>query len=361
MKLFRIVWLVAISTALSMPIQAQPEPSLVSVAKVIQTNIVPTIPVSGTVYSRNDVQITTGVDGQLVLVAEPGTELEKGDVVAKIDDTQLTLQKNEQYQLAERARSQLRFLNNQLKRQRDLLSSNSTSANQMEQTESDRNVAASDLSIAEVRIKQIDDQLRRATIRAPFTGVVIERLRHAGEDVSRGTILGRMMDTENLEVRVFVPLKYANRVSRGHELTLFGFESQHTGTIRSIVPSADMRSQTIEVRIDLPKSVEETWTAGQLVSVAVPMRNAQATLAIPRDALILRQDGTYVFKVGSDNTVQRIAVKIGDSQGDLVSVEGKLSQGDRVAIRGAEGLQEGQSVRIINGGSGLSKVSAPTS
>ncbi|MEM7282055.1 MAG: efflux RND transporter periplasmic adaptor subunit [Pseudomonadota bacterium] len=338
--------------------QQGPPPSPVSVAEVKLTTIVSTVPVSGTIFSRNDIQVTSGVDGQLLFVAEPGARLKKGEAVARLDDTQLKLQLLEQEQLAKRARSQLKFLNSQLERQKSLLSTNSTSANQMEQTESDRDVAASDLRIAEVRMKQIQDQLDRTVVEAPFNGVVIERLRRGGEDISRGAILARIMDTENLEVRAFVPLKYSTRVRAGDDLRVFGFESEYGGKIRTIVPSADTRSQTIELRVDLNRNAKQAWTAGQLVSVAIPMRSNNETLAIPRDALVLRQDGTYVFRVDNDNKVQRISIEVGDSQGDLVAISGGLSAGDQVAIRGAESLRDGQSVRVMGGGS-FGRVSEP--
>ena len=327
-------------------------PSPVAVANVVRTTVVPTVPVTGSIYSRNDIQITIGVDGQLDYVAEPGTVLEADDVIAKIDTVPLELQKAEQEAQLQRARAQLTFLNAQLERQRDLLDTNSTSRNQMEQTQSERDVAASDLRIAELRIQQIEDQLGRATITAQFGGVVTERLRREGEDVSRGAVIARVTDTENLEVRVFAPLQYAGRVSANDKLTIFGYESEYTGVVRSVVPSADIRSQTFELRIDVALEARKNWAIGQLVSVAVPMRAAESSLAVPRDALILRQDGTYVFRVDSEQVAERVRVEIGDSAGDLIAVRGELAEGDRVVVRGAETLSDGRSVSILDDESG---------
>lgn len=323
-------------------------PAPVSVVEVVETTIVPTVLITGTIYSRNDVQITIGVDGQLEYVAEPGTVLKAGDVIARIDTLPLQLQKAEQEAQLQRAEAQLKFLSAQLERQRDLLNTSSTSRNQMEQTESDRDVAASDLRIAEMRIKQIEYQLSRATIKSQYHGVVIERLRREGEDVSRGVAIARVTDTENLEVRVFAPLQYSGRVGANDKLKIFGYESEYVGNVRTIVPSADMRSQAFELRIDLPDEARDEWAIGQLVSVAVPMRAAKASLAVPRDALILRQDGTYVFRINDEDIAERVAVETGDSAGDLVAVSGSLNEHDRVVVRGAETLSDGRSVSILN-------------
>lgn len=75
---------------------AQGGDSVVIVAPVEEANITPTMPIAGTVFSRNDLQITAGVDGRLEFVAEPGTVVAQGDVVARIDAEPLTLQRAEQ-------------------------------------------------------------------------------------------------------------------------------------------------------------------------------------------------------------------------------------------------------------------------
>ena len=90
--------------------------------------------------------------------------------------------------------------------------------------------------------------------------------------------------------------------------------------------------------------------------VAVPMQAGEASLAVHRDALILRQEGTYVFRIGDGNRAERIPVETGDSSGDLVAVTGALAEGDRVVVRGAETLTDGRVVSIQAGGASSSTV-----
>jgi RND family efflux transporter MFP subunit len=345
----RFVALVAVA-ALLLSVDAlaqQAAAQVVQVARVERAEIAPTIAVPGTIYSRNDVQVTAGVPGQLLMVAEPGTALRSGALVAAIDKQPLVLQRDEQEALLARAEIGIRQLESQLRRQRELAGSNLVSEFELEQTQASRDLAISDANITRVRIRQIDDQIRRADIRAPFSGVVISRLRRAGEDVSRGEVLARMTDLENMEVRAFVPLKHLPRTVAGDPIQVFATEAMHTGRIRILVPTGDLRSQTFEARIDLPASAAAAWTVGQLVSVAVPIRARATTIAIPRDALVLRQNGSFVFRISDENKAEKIPVTIGDSAGELVAIEGALAEGDRVAIRGAENLQEGADVKIM--------------
>jgi RND family efflux transporter MFP subunit len=336
----------------------QPPAPVVQVAHVAETEVAPTVAVPGTIYSRNDVQVTAGVTGQLIMVAEPGTLVSAGDPVARIDRTPLLLQRAEQEVLLERAEINIRQLNSQLRRQQELQGSDLVSEFELEQTVANRDLAVADAKLIKVRIQQIDDQVRRADIRAPFSGVITTRLHRAGEDVAHGEVLAEMTDIRNMEVRAFVPLKHLSRTVVGDTIDVFATDMQIAGSIRSLVPTGDVRSQTFEARIDLPVEASGAWTVGQLVSVGIPIRSGEQTLAIPRDALVLRQDGSYVFRINDENKAERIAVDIGDSAGDLIGVTGALAQGDRVAVRGAENLREGVEVRVMISSSGTTTTAA---
>lgn len=331
----------------SLSLAQQMPARVVQISTVSRTEVAPTVSVPGTVYSRNEAQITAGVAGRLVMVAEPGTAVRKGDLVARIDKQSLRLQRAEQEALLERAQINVRQLESQLRRQKELASSSLVSEFELEQTEANRDLALSDADIIGVRIRQIDDLLQRADVRAPFPGVVISRNRRAGEEVARGEVLGQLTDIENLEVRAFVPLKHLPRTAAGQAIDVFAIDVAHTGTIRALVPTGDVRSQTFEAHIDLPEHATRDWTVGQLVSVAVPIRARQLALAVPRDALVLRQAGSFVFRINAENKAEQVKVDIGDSAGDLVAVHGELAEGDRVAVRGAENLSEGAEVRIL--------------
>ena len=340
--------LLIVSLFLTSPVLAQqPSASVVQVAVVSREELAPTVAVPGTIYSRNDVQITAGVPGQLQMVKEPGTFVNEGDTVAQIDNRTLLLQRAEQEALLQRAQINVRQLESQLSRQRELGDSNLVSEFDIEQTQANRDLAISDANITKVRIRQIDDLIRRADVRAPFSGVVISRFHRAGEDVSRGEILAQMTDIQNMEVRAFVPLKHLPRAVVGDTIDIFATDVRVEGRIRALVPTGDIRSQTFEVLINLPQSASAKWTVGQLVSVSVPIRAREVSLTVPRDALVLRRDGEYVFRINTENKAERIAVKIGDSSGAMVAVTGPLSEGDRVAVRGAENLREGAAVKIV--------------
>lgn len=326
---------------------AAPPAATVVVEEVKAMSISPVMPLTGTVRPRHDVELTVGVDGQLVYVAEPGTRVKAGDVLARIETLTLELNLAEQQAQRDRAAAQLRFLEAQLRRQQDLARSNSLAANELEQTQSERDVAASDLRIAEVRARQIEDQLRRAEVRAVFDGIVAERLRRSGEDVARGTPLVRLINPDELEVRLLVPLRYSGRVSEGDRMRVFAYGRESEAVVRSLVPAMDPRQQAFELLLDVDGG--GGWSVGEMVSVAVPLQAARNMLAVPRDAIILRQDASYVFRVTKEGVAEQVRVTPGDSSGGYIAVSGELAQGDAVVIRGGESLAPGQPVRVLDG------------
>ncbi len=318
---------------------------LITVTEVIAEDMAPAVPVAGTVFSRNVTQITAGLAGRLEWVAEPGDFIKAGQAVARFDCEMLKLQREEQLAQAERERINFETLRREADRLEKLRESFVTSVTQLERTQGDRDLAASELQIAQVRIRQTESQIKRCTATAPFSGVVTERLRHAGEDVERSTVLAAMTDTRNLEVRASVPIRYLPRVKTGEIAEVRMSELRFEGRIRKAVPAGDALSQTFQVRIDLPSAAPDFIAAGQLVSVSLPL-SATTVMTIPRDSIVLREDGAFVMRINGENKAERVTIEVADANGQRVAIRGALKPGDRVAVRGAEALDDGEQVAV---------------
>lgn len=318
----------------------------VKVAEVKQTEIVPTVAVTATLHSRHPIRITSAIGGQLSWVAEPGSYMVKGETVAKMDLVPLQLQLDEQLAQVDRAKTNLDFQNRELKRLEQLKIKDATSAFQIDQTRSQRDMAISELAIAQSRSQQIKDQIARAVIKAPFNATVTERLHFAGENINRNTHIATMVDNSHLEARAYLPLKHLPYIKVGNNVALSSAEHKMENPISAIIPSADPRSQTFELRIKLDNSAINYWAAGQLVNIKLPLNQSRQALTVHRDALIIRRDGVYVIKIDKDNKAQRVKVDVGNGTAEWVAVKGELNQGDKVAIRGAERLSDGQQVQL---------------
>ena len=105
----------------------------------------------------------------------------------------------------------------------------------------------------------------------------------------------------------------------------------------------------IEVRV----SLDEPWVIGAPVRVALPEGDPVNVVAVPRDALILRQGVTYLYKLADDSTAEQVTVTTGVGQGDLIEVRGDIRPGDLVVVRGGERLRAGQPVVVADDRSAL--------
>lgn len=337
---------VALFFSLSSHAAEGPPPKPVKVDQVTEMNLAATTDLMATIHSRSHIQVTAGVSGRIEWLAEPGTFVHQGDTLVKMDLLPLKLMQLEQQAQLKRAKINVRYLKNEVQRLQKLKATNSASQFQLDQNQSQYDLANADIEIAELKLKQIEDQIQRATVTAPFSGVITERIVRSGTDVNRSDLLLKILDTEQLEVRLYVPIKYLAYVNKGHGLNISANDQLINAKITSLIPSADPKSQTFEVRINIPSHLNQAWAAGQLVKVTVPIQASSNSLTVHRDALILRQDGTYVVKINADNTVHRLPVEVGTGTFERVSVKGELQHGDKVAVRGAERLNEGQKVIV---------------
>ena len=325
--------------------QGGPPPANVRVAEARMNNIAPSIQIPGTVVSRNDARIAAEVSGRLTWIAEIGTSIAVGEAVAKIDATELRLQRDEFRGVLASQESRRGFLAREADRLRRLAAENNAAKSRLDEVESDLDGATNDISVARARLAQIELQLERTEVRAPFAGLVTERLRTPGEHTNAGEEIVRLVDPDNLEVVARAPLSSLAFVAAGTEMQFHSERHADTGTIRALVPFGDSRSHMFELRLSIPPS---PWRVGENVRLSVPTGSPTEVLAVPRDALVLRREGATVFRINEAGTAEQVNVVPGIGSGDLVAITGRLSAGDRVVIRGAERLRPGQTVNIIS-------------
>jgi RND family efflux transporter MFP subunit len=280
-----------------------------------------------------------------VQVAEAGTPIEAGEVVARLDTRELSLARAEQAARVSRAEVNLAGLTRELERLQ--ASGNAVPRFNVDQARSSRDLAAADLDVARALLAQTDDQLARSKLTAPFAGVVSDRVRRAGEEVTRGEVVVRLVNPDELEIRLFVPLRYVRAIRPGHEVTVTTERRSFTAAVSSIVPAGDPRSQSFEVLVKAPK-VDGLLAPGNTVEVELPLGEPQRSLSVPRDALIIRADGLYVYRVGGEQRAERIGVEAGVADGNWIAVTGEgLNSGDSVVVRGGETLRGGEKLQVV--------------
>ncbi|MDX1381172.1 MAG: efflux RND transporter periplasmic adaptor subunit, partial [Xanthomonadales bacterium] len=278
-----------------------PPPAPVAVDTAQRDTFSASLWVSGTVVSRNDARIAAETEGRITWVADVGTRIAEGEPIARIDatDLELTLADSEA-QLAS-LKAQLRYQENNLGRLQQLAASNNAAANQLDEAEAQLEMTRQEIRRAEVAIRQTQRRITQTRVIAPFPGIVTERLVQVGEFVNRGAQVARLVDTEHREIRAQAPLSVASYVRDGMEVSVEHQQRESLSPVLHVIPVGDERSRMFEVRV---AAENPAWVVGSPVRVAIPNSDPRELVAIPRDALVLRGQDTFVLKVTPDNTVE---------------------------------------------------------
>ncbi|MGD0866148.1 MAG: efflux RND transporter periplasmic adaptor subunit [Rhizomicrobium sp.] len=324
--------------------QAPGAPLSVSVVPAKLMKMAPKIALPGTVVSLNDSHLASEVEGRVSWVANVGTVVAQNDIVAKIDNNVAGLQLASDKANVARLVAQVKFDRAQAGRLENLFKQNAIATSTRDQAISTRDMDVAALAQARAAMSKSQYQFDHSDIRAPFPGRVVQRLINPGEYATAGKDIVRLVDIASMEISVQTPIDTARYLHEGLAVTVDIENRPVMATIRAIVPVGDIVSRSLEVRITLPPGA---GLVGDAAKVYVPSAAPHDVLAVPRDALVLREDNTYVFKVDVKNVAQRVAVETGSEEGTLVEVHGLLSPGERVIVRGAERLETGQKVRAI--------------
>ena len=340
----RLILLAGTLSAISFLSEAQQGPAAnVNVAQVKQTTLSPVAWVSGSVVSRNNSALAAEVAGRLTYIAELGDEVTKGQVIARIDDSTLSLILAEEQAKLATNKATLIFEQSEIDRKKSLVKRKLISQTELDQTLSNFSIAQANYNAAKSKVAQAQQRLNYSQLKAPFNGMVTERLSNQGEYINSGTAIIRLVETNNVEAAIFAPLTSFLFLKTQNEMTIRSPLGQAKAPIKAIIPVADARSHLMEVRLDMSAT---QWPIGLNIQAAVANGEKKTTLTIPRDAIVLRRNSTAVFRINSDNKAEQIQVTLGLSEGELIEIIGKVNEGDQLVIRGAERLQPGQTVNI---------------
>ena len=167
-----------------------------------------------------------------------------------------------------------------------------------------------------------------------------------------------VVDMKSLEIDVDVNESYINRVKPDQDVTavLDAYpEWQIPARVITLIPTADRQKATVQVRIAF-KELDPRLLPDMGVKVTF-LREADATSAdapaaaqpvtlVPKAAVVTASGSTAVWVVKADNTVERHAVRVGNTDGDRVEVLAGLQPGDKVVLTPPAALKDGAKIAV---------------
>ncbi len=194
---------------------------------------------------------------------------------------------------------------------------------------------------AEFEIAQ--QQLADTRLRAPFDGVVQERLANAGEFLSSGSPVVTLVRVDPLRLRVEVPERDAAKVRVGQtvRIHLEGYTNAYASELKRTSPALNSRTRMLLVEADFPNP--GTLRAGSLARTEIVVEPAKPALAVPADALVTFAGTEKVFLASTNRTAVEKRVRTGRRSGGWIEILDGVMEGAPV-IREPGGLQTGDPV-----------------
>jgi membrane fusion protein (multidrug efflux system) len=283
---------------------------------------------------------TSGV--ALQVMAEEGQAVRAGQVLVRIDGARPALQ-------VAQAFAQVRKLEANYLRARQLAEQKMVSANDLDQLKYDLENARAAYNLAKL-------ELSYTSVVAPISGVIASRSIKPGNFVQINTPIFRIVDTSRLEATLNVPERDLETLKPGLPVALNVDAlpgKVFSGTVDRIAPVVDSGSGTF--RVVCAFAGGGVLQPGMFGRIRIDYDQRANALVIPRTALLDDEDDPAVF-VARAGKAARVPVKLGYMDGEWAEVLSGLKAGDQVVTAGKVALREGSAVQVL--GAPQAKVAA---
>ena len=315
---------------------------LITTLEVKDQNFTHYLELQGSVTTKELLVIYPEYSGILTQVnVKEGQRVRKGQVLARIDDGGLS------QQLAQ-LKIQAELSKTTFERQQRLWDQKIGSEMQYLQAKS--NYEAQSQAIA-----QLEQQVAKTLVTAPFSGTIDEVMTEQGSVVMPGqTPLMRIVNLDNMYIVTDVPEKYVANIKRNKDV-LVDFpilNKQIESKIRQVGDFIDPNNRTFKVEVSVPdmdSSIKPNLTA----KLRINDYTNERALLIPQSVISENANGEqYIYIVkerdGDQAVAEKITIETGLTQGDVIEVLDGLENGTEIILEGARSVNDGQKVRIIN-------------
>jgi membrane fusion protein, multidrug efflux system len=322
-------------------------PENIAVVKAEQIRSGPAV--SGTLQPEEQANVRAEVGGAVLQTyAEQGQRVGKGQLLARIDDAALRETELSARAAVTTAQNTVDLNQRQLERNETLLKAGAIAERDLELVRNQYSAAEAQLANAKALLANAEKQLSKATITAPFAGIVSARQVSAGDVVQSGGALYTVVNPATMRLEASVPADQlsAIRVGAPVDFTVSGYPGRaFTGHITNINPVADPATRQVRIIVSLPNA------GGALVGglfadghVASEVRTAPV---VPLAAVDERGLKPFVMRV-KNGVVNKAEVELGirDAATETVEVRSGVQPGDTILLGAARGISEKTPIKV---------------
>ena len=311
---------------------------LVSTLTVKDSAFTHYIEVQGNIETKENIMISPEYSGVLTqLNVKAGQKVSKGQVLGRVDDGGMSAQ------LAQ-AENKLALDKTTFDRQKNLWDQKIGSEIQYLQTQTA-------YQSQQKMVKQMQAQLSKTVVRAPFSGTIDEVIVERGQVVAPGQSLFRIVNLGNMYVTANVPENYLSKLKLGAsvEVYLNAIGKTYKGKVRQVGTYINPNNRTLSIEIAVPNP-DNLLRPNQVAVLKIEDYINKNALLIPENIMTenaAKEKIVYVVSEGKETKVAQRIIEIGYTSGAMVEVKSGLKPGETIVTEGAKTLTDGANVEII--------------
>ena len=301
------------------------------------------IAATGTVNARDELLIGSDVAGVRLIevLVDVGAAVQKGQLLARGDDSQLRTQLAQQVAMVKQAQADHAQAAANLERAERLDGFFSVETIQTRRTAAA--TAAAKLELAIAQRDELQVKIAHTRFTAPASGIVSRKSATVGSVVQQGSELFRIIKGGELEWRAELPSHSLSRIENGARARIALDNGQYVdATVRMVSPTIDSATRNGIVYVALPGNAP--LKAGAHARGEIVLGSAQA-LSLPESAVLARDGFPFVFTVGADRVAHLTRIETGARQDGRVEVTG-IGADAQVVVTGAGFVKDGDLVRL---------------
>lgn len=311
--------------------KAEETPQVVIVTTVKESRLAPMVTGVGTFTPYNDVVLKSETTGRIEAI-----HFKEGDR-AKPNQKLFTLHNKEQQAKVKKAEASLKLSKNILARKEALFQKKFISPQDLEQAETQVQADEADLDLAK-------EALAKSEVFAPFDGVLSNRKFSKGAYVAEGDELVRIQDLTPIRLIFQAPQKEIPAIKVNDKVTATTDvypDKTFEGKVEAIEPSVNEETRSVMIYTTF-ENKDELLIPGLYGRVQLSSSSPQKSTVptIPEQALVTRQDGTYVYKKDGNKAVLT-KVTIGTRASDQAEVLSGVKTGDQIVLEGQDKIHDG--------------------
>ena len=290
--------------------------------------------VTGQLIGKNDAVIAADAVGKVVEApVERGSVVKAGDALVKLDERQAKLALAEADASLEMAKSRLLLAKNEQERNAPLAQKRAIAEADFQKLVTDTAAREAELAASLARRDMTQKTLTDSVIRAPFAGVVAERMVEPGEYVKSDSKVARVVDLATLRLVLNVPETEVGALAVGQtvEFTTAAFpERTFTGTLKFL--GAAMREASRDLVVEATvENTDGTLRPGFFCNARIRLSEEKAVVA-PVEALRVEGSRRKLFVIEKNNTLSERLVEVGETREGFIEIRRGAAAGESVLL-----------------------------